>query len=361
MRVGILTFHRTTNYGAILQTYALQYVLNSMGISTEVIDYRCKAIEERYEKNKLIAFFSIRNLIKIILKNSYIRDNRMSFTDFLHEYIKVSDQTYFDLSTNSEINEYYDCFIVGSDQVWNGECTGWDTSFFLGFTEKNKRNAYAASFGFSRIPSEKYSWYKQNFPLFCNISVREKSGCEIIENLTHQNSVTVLDPTLLLHEEWNVLINEKIDDKEQYILVYLMKETNSLFKAAGRLSKISGYKIIYINDRLFGRFGVDNRYYVSPCDWVGLFRNASYVLTNSFHGTAFAINFNIPFWTELLPSPSKVNERLTNLLSICDLNNRILVPESVLDEKISFDRANLVINEMREYSVNYLKQIVISS
>ena len=117
-----LTFHRTTNYGALFQTFALQKALESIGIWSEVLDYRCPTIENRYKVQPLRHFFNIKNLLKCIIRNSYIRDNRNNFLNFTKEHIRLSETPYTP-NTIATCNLKYNKFIVGSDQVWNPECS----------------------------------------------------------------------------------------------------------------------------------------------------------------------------------------------------------------------------------------------
>jgi hypothetical protein len=247
---------------------------------------------------------------------------------------------------------------VGSDQVWNGECMGRDNTYLLSFADADKRNSYAASFGVTDIDEQHIDWYKRDLMQFSHVSVREASGNELFKKITGKECTTVLDPTLLIREEWFELSKKvKNQSDKPYILVYVLKETSSIFNYARKLSKKTGYKIIYINDRLFGKKGVDSRYFVSPEEWLNLFCNASFLITNSFHGTAFALNLNIPFWVELLPAPSKVNSRITDLLSMCKMENRVISENSDLEEKIDFKNVNEVLDTKRLISKKFICSI----
>lgn len=358
MKSGTLTFHRTTNYGAVFQTYALQQCLIKMGIENEVVDYRSPILEERYRKKSPLFYLRPKQLAKVVLQNAYIRDNRKSFMEFSQKNIIISADEY-DPDNIIIANEKYDCFIVGSDQVWNGECMGWDPVFLLSFAETGKKNSYAASFGMTALDPDKEQWYKELFQDYSHVSVRENSGRELFERLSGKTAYTVLDPTLLLDKrDWSLLASSVPSQmKQPYIVLYLLKETKSIISMARSVSKRYKMPVVYINDRLIKKKGVINRFYTTPYEWLNLFYNAAFVLTNSFHGTAFSINFNIPFAVQLLPPPSKVNSRITDLLEMCHCTHRIIDNEKEISLQMDFEIVNNVIKEQRVLSESFISSI----
>ena len=194
---------------------------------------------------------------------------------------------------------------------------------------------------------------------FNEISVREKQGNEIIETLLEIDVPVVLDPTMLLSvEDWINYMDDSVQ-KNDYILVYLMAETNSIFSFAQELSKSTDAEIIYINDRFYRKKGMKNISRISPNQWLSLFHNAKYVVTNSFHGLAFSINFNKNFFVELLPEPAKVNSRLKDTLDMFELNNRLIndgYNENIFDD-INYSSININLNIERERSLKYLENL----
>lgn len=353
-----LTFHRTTNYGALFQTFALQKALESIGIKSEVLDYRCPTIEKRYKVQPLGYFFNAKNIIKCIVRNSYIRDNRKNFLDFTKQYIRVSETIYTPETINS-CNSKYTKFIVGSDQVWNPECMGGDSNYFLAFADSDKKNSYAASFGWSEFSDDQMRLFGKYLNDFKNISIRELSGSEIVRKCINCCPTLVLDPTLLLHQDWcNLATQIPRQISEKYVVVYLMKETKSIFKRAIHYAKAHDMKVIYINDRLMPKTGVINKFYTTPIEWLNLFYHSSGVFTNSFHGTAFATNFNKPLYVELLPEPSKSNSRLIDFLSLVHMEGCIVKSNNYsVEQNIDYDKVNNIINNSRYNSVAYLKNI----
>ena len=355
MKIGTLTFHRTTNYGAAFQTFALQRVLVDLGVDTEVIDYRAKAIEDRYKKRRFL-YLNPKNILKILIKNSVSRDNLRNFFDFSEKFIRISKNSYG--SENfSEINKEYDAVIVGSDQVWNGNCMNWDKNFFLTCLPNCKRYAYAASFGVGKVSSKEEQWYRIQLEGFSKVSVRERTGQNLYHEITGKDCEVVLDPTLLLRYEWYELA-EQTCTYSNYILVYLLAETPSIFRFSKELAKKTGKKIIYINDRIKPQPGITNLFHVSPGLWLRLFLNASYVVTNSFHGTAFSINFNIPFWVELLPEPSKVNSRIIDLLKTTNLDQRIITDETDPLAEVDFSHSNEILKIEKDKSLSFLSGVI---
>lgn len=357
MKVATLTFHRTTNYGALFQTFALQKVLERLGYETEVLDYRSNIIETRYRKPSITYYINPKNIVKILFRNSFIRDNRKTFTNFSRK-INVSSVVY-DTNNIRSANALYDRFVVGSDQVWNWECMGSDPNYLLGFADSTKKTSYAASFGVAKIPDIMLGWYKSLLMDFKIASVREQSGKVLFEELTQKEATVVLDPTLIINEDWvRIALSMKRIVVEKYVLVYLMKETKSIFSYAKEYAHSHGCRIVYINDRLFGHRGIKSLYYTSPEQWLNLFYHAECIFTNSFHGTCFSINLNKLFWVEMLPSPSKVNSRLRDILKMFELEGRILENKlSADDSRIDYNRVNAILDKQREVSMNFLKMI----
>lgn len=356
MKIATITFHRALNYGAVLQTYALQKTLENMGHEVEVLDYRSDFIEKHYKRKTLKEILSIRQIAIIILLNGYSINDRSDFINFSRNNIKISDKKLTKDNIHL-VNKEYDLFIVGSDQVWNYNTAGFDTTYFLDFvSNNNKKNSYAASLGIEHIPQEYRAKYKDLLINYNNISVREDQGRKELSQLLNRNDIeTVLDPTLLLDKtQWEKLEKE-IEVPEKYVLVYLLAENRKIFNFAKKLAKENKCKIIYINDRLFKKAGMINQRHVSPEEWLYLFRNANYIVTNSFHGTAFSILLNKIFWTNYLPGSSNVNSRILNLLSKLKLEDRIIDDGASIDDTIiDYSIVNSLLNIEREKSLKYI-------
>jgi hypothetical protein len=362
MRYGILTFHRALNFGALLQTYGLQKAIEKFGEESEVIDYRCRYLENHYDQFLYLKKLQFRVLLYHLLKNQISIPNKKAFRIFTEKYIISSREIYEQPNELQNIDYNYKSLIVGSDQIWNYNQTNFDKSYFLDFViDRRKKNAYAASFGFEFLPLNYESEYKKLLNSFNNLSVRESHGAEIIKKLLGVEVPVVLDPTMLLtKDEWSSISVESTN-KENYILIYLLAESESIFQAAQNLSRKTGYKVVYINDKIIKRKKLKNIISIGPCEWLGLIKNAKYLFTNSFHGVAFAINFGIDFFVELLPPPSKVNSRLLNILNLFDLNNR-LIKQSDVNNLILSDIDHTKVDRLLEWerlnSLHYLENVI---
>lgn len=360
MKIATITFHRALNYGAVLQTYALQEILQNMGNEVEVIDYRSEFIEKHYKRKQFREILSIRQIAIIILLNGYSISCREDFEGFVKNCIKTSGKKW-EKENISLANKEYDMFVTGSDQVWNYNTAGFDTTYFLDFVfDEKKKNSYAASIGVEHIPEEYKEKYKKLLCDYNHISVREEQAREELTKLLDRNDIkTVLDPTLLLkYDKWKKL-EKKIDVPEKYVLVYLLAENRRIFNFAKKLAKKNNCKIIYINDRLFKKMGVENKRHVTPEQWLYLFRNASYVVTNSFHGTAFSIIFKKTFWTNYLPGSSNVNSRITSLLSKLNLKDRIIDDGAgINDTEIEYTKVEALLDKEIKNSLQYIENMI---
>lgn len=194
---------------------------------------------------------------------------------------------------------------------------------------------------------------------FKAISVREKQGQAIIKSLCNKEVPVVLDPTFLLtKEEWKKL-NTCDTKNKKYILVYCLRRSDLLNKMAEKLKIKTGFEIIVLNPRIRNIYDKFSAYNVGPEDFIRLFMNAEYILTNSFHGTAFSINFNKKFLVDLdINSAVSTNSRLLNILSLFGLEDRIV--ENIDIEKmyrdIDYRKVNKILDEERIKSINYLKK-----
>lgn len=368
MKVGTITYHRAVNYGAVLQTYALQKVLDKLDIENEVIDYRADYIEWIYKPFCMRDRKNIWDFLKIIKGAPIKSKKRKQFLDFIKNNIRVSDKAYTN-TTLSESNDIYDLFISGSDQVFNLDCSNYDTNYLLDFVkDKSKKTSYAGSFGFDEIPEEDIKEYQRLLSDFRSISVREAQGVKIVEQAIDRDATEVLDPTLLLSkEEWKNVIGN-FDRKEKgYILIYALKPSETLMKLANKLQELTGLEMLFVKDSLTKEgqnvLNKSVKYLknANPFEFVNLVANAEYVITNSFHGTAFSINFNKKFFTELLAPETKVNSRLENILDMFDLRSRqILNLDSLTLDEIDYGRVNKILDERKNKSIEFLVKNILA-
>ena len=360
MKIGVLTFQTTNNFGAILQSYALQKVLQELGQNPEIINYQCEYISKPYRLINLKKKGIMGYLFSLIGYICYLP--RTKACDDFRKHMKYSSKV--NTKNIYKIVDDYDCYIVGSDQVWNYRLTNGDTRYLLDFVkDSSKKFSYAASLGVKEVDLEYRETYIKLLSRFRLISVREKQGAEVIERLTDQPVSVVLDPTLLLSaNEW-LQVAKCPQIKEKYILVYQLGISKRMVNFVKDISKRTGLRILYIPFPLGGYVGCRCRWKIGPAEWLGLFANASYIVTDSFHGTAFSILFNKPFYTEASGQHQSVGSRLHNLLEMFGLEDCLFSDKSQFEiaPEVDYEYVNEKLDSERNKSKDFLKSILDSS
>lgn len=355
-KIGILTFHRALNYGAIFQTYGLYKTIKKRGGDVSVIDYRAEFNENRFRRKTVSELRNLRVLYSVLFKNSYKLYDRKVFEEF-YSRMKYSPLC-MKQDELKEICKEYNKIISGSDQVWNLACTEGDDSYFLPFiSNKYKKIAYAASIGYSAIPEQYKMNYKTWMSQFLSISVREKSAVKSIEEIIKTKVEYVVDPTFLLSkEEWTKLAIYNRIPEEKYIFMYLMSEDKEIIRFAKKYAMKRNMKIVYITERLFDLKGVLNFRNVTPEQWIGLIDKASVVITNSYHGTVFSINFQKQFFSNLIPR-SIANERISSVLHEYNLENRLI--SNWNGKECDYTKIKSKLLDNKNKSINYIDKYVI--
>lgn len=346
MKIGIITFQRAYSYGAKLQAYALSTYLCMLGHQAEIIDY------SNIGENKApgIKFNSLKSFIKsfICYLNSFRKERlrRKNLNDF---FFKKTPHTllHYNSETIKNIENDFDIFIAGSDQIWCPRYNLGDMNFLLSFVKDSKKKfSYAASFGFSSIDSKYEKTYKQCLNSFNKILVRETEGVNIVKQLTQRNADVVLDPTFLLNmEQWKSIAHYPFKKKTKYILCFKILSVSQAYqKLINHLAMLTGYKIIVI-DTSYRYKPIKGKLYstAGPEEFLGLIKEAQIVVTNSFHATVFSILFNKDFYTVL--NENGLNSRMTDLANKLGLSHRMFDNKSELPTL-----ANLNINYQE---VNY--------
>lgn len=320
-KVGIITFHNALSYGAALQSCATQQFLNKLGIDNEIIDYQCDYINKRYKKIVTIDKRNIpKSFIGSVLKAKNKKKNLRLSEEFRKKHMKLS--TACTKTTIKNITDDYSFFVTGSDQVFSPTCAGFDTTYLLDFAKPEQKYSYSASFGTAVLPEEKKSAYKALLDDFGKISVREKSGAEIVKDTTGKSAEVNVDPTLLLKsEEWDKFSGNKELINTPYILVFSVQKPRRIVEYAIKLGKEKNIPVYYLNDMHFPKKdGLNYLSPVSPFGFVSLIKNAEYVVTNSFHATAFSIIYhkNLVVEYETLGRRNNRSEELLNMVGITD-------------------------------------------
>lgn len=363
-KIGLLTFHRPINYGAVLQAVALAKGLELCGVDCEIIDYINPAFEKAYPILHKENCSSLKNLIWEFMMVPKRIKQKKGFDAFLKRNTNLTKS--YSKAEMQKIEKEYDAFIVGSDQVWNLKCSGNDNTYFLDFVKEKPKYSYAASFGDSVVEEENKGMIRNFLSSFSCISVREESGLRILEELATCEFEQSLDPTLLLNKEkWcEIVENTKRLIPEKYVLIYFMVQSpdtvREVFTMANRIKEQYGYKIVVIGGSIRkNRNGVTYYNATSPEEFVTLFRDASYVLTSSFHGTAFSVNFKKDFYSYVKPD-LLVQGRIESLLVKLGLEDRIFSKATAINKlsSINYEYAEVKLEVEREKSYTYIEKVL---
>lgn len=315
LKIKTLTFHRALNYGATLQAYALSKYLRDEGYDCKVMNY--------LPKNFLLQTY---RPAKGVSKSLNKFKKLMRFRTFWKKHLPVTSKVYFnDKSLTNNDNTY--AYICGSDQVWNRSVTSNknDNGYFLNFeTKKARKIAYAASSGGASLLDDSVDVVSK-LKNFHSIGVREASLAEEISTLSEvDNATVVLDPSLLIKDYSEVECYDRVPDYD-FLLTYVVGsgETLTFFdESVDRIKKTIGLPVVHIgaNDIASSDYSILN---IGPQDWVAFFKRAKFIVTNSFHGTAFSINFNKQFYS-IAHRIDKLNQRQLTLLAGVGLEDRFL-------------------------------------
>lgn len=358
MKIGIITQPLINNYGGILQNYALQTILKRLDCLPTTLNSEHTPLE--LSRTHFVASYLKRLLKRMLGKKQMflnpLAEDRYVFTTcpsiktFIDKHISKVDIN-GDLIKFPELTRSYDGFVVGSDQIWRPLYSPNILNLFLDFAGDDKiKVAYAASFGtnvweYSLALTEKA---KRLVKRFNGISVREISGVNLCKVNFEVDAVHVLDPTMLLSKDDYINLCPQCNTKEKYMAVYLLDKNKSKIEYIERVAQKKNLSIRYIGERSF-----DDCQSIES--WLESISNAEVVITDSFHGSVFSIIFNRPFIT--FYNKERGNARLESLLSDFDLFSNLISPESMIEPNIEvdWDKVNHKINELREKSLNFLK------
>lgn len=321
-KIGIITFHRADNYGAVLQAYASQVYLEKMGCSVQIVDYRFPEMEQSYKLFRKKSEMSIVQYLKVIAHDLFRIKRRFAFEKFRYDNLKLS--TVYNSSSISNSNEEFSIFITGSDQVWNDTCSLKDPVYCLTFADESKKLlSFAASFGYADIEKDREIFYANALAKMTDISIREKSGIRLVEKLIGKTPEQIPDPTLMLDiDSWNKVAT--FPSEKGYILVYLLNAREEVLYFAKELSEKTNLKIVNITDDNRNIIGAKCVHNAGPAEFLGYFNNAKYVITNSFHGLMFSIIYRKSMYVDIPKGSRTTYERLTNILDELGIEDRYI-------------------------------------
>lgn len=363
-KVGILSMQRIKNYGSFLQAYALKKIIESLGHEVEFVDYHVEKaiIEEQNNKSKLQkGLDALKGKAKITHKLKYIL------------YKKNFDKHFEILNLTKEYNynPKLDTLVIGSDEVFNviqaNKNVGYSLELFGKNHNANKVITYAASFGNTTLKKiEKYKKVEEISKLLSeidSISVRDKNSYEIIDRLTKRKKITYnLDPVLVFDYMHKCNLIPEIKTKEKYMIIYAYngRITDEEAKHIKENAKEKGLKVYSIGG---SQPFADKFINCNPFEVLAYFKNAEYIVTDTFHGSIFSIINNKPFVTLVRKSKNDSygnEEKLTHLLNGLNLSERICYNyhdiDRILDTKIDYIKVNSIIENERKSTINYLKK-----
>lgn len=326
MKIAIITLHRVFNYGSILQAYATQKIFEKKGHTPIIIDY---ITEQRTIKRLLTAptfnnYKGLKLLCYKIMRAFSLLLKEISFGFFIKKHLNLSSK-YISANDLEHNPPDADIYVTGSDQTWNSKYNeGVDRGFYLDFIPPDKKRiAFVSSFGATKLNIEEIKTIKQYLSRYSAISVREDSAKEILESIGINNAVCLIDPTLQIDKkEWEELANKRLVKEPYLILMLLYSEDNGATEIAKRIATKKKLKLVKLSWDLIKKPPVDKLMtHRSPADFLSLFKYAEFVVTNSFHGTAFSINFEKQFVT--IPR-NEFNSRIESLLRLTRLTDRLV-------------------------------------
>ena len=363
MKVNIITRHSIINYGSLLQAFALQEVIKRMGHSCEIIDYiredeTYQNIEKSILKRKNKWNSNIfKNILYLLIRQPESIIAGRKFAKMRKKYLFLT-RNYSSVGQLLKNRPEADIYVTGSDQVWGPVVDGtYDDSYFLSFVN-GKKVSYAASFGRTEVKDELLNLCKGLLSSYEKITVREKSAVKILKDMGIESEL-VLDPVLLLSSFFWDKYTEPIIEKD-YILIYQLHNDKTLGEYAKKVAEAKGLSLIRVSAYYHQILREGKlKYCPSLGKFLGYIKNAKCLITDSFHGTAFAIIFNIPF-IEILPKNS-TGTRNMNILELTGLTDRILTNvdnTKLIDEKIDYTDVNRILLEYRKSSTKKLRNML---
>ena len=371
-RIGVITIYTEPNYGSVLQAYATQILLTHLGLDCKIIKYKYPNEwnhQQGYPRSSALRLF-IRSLG---LKNPHKKINRLK--DFIKKNFNLTQEfENLEALNNYDWNKNFDIVAVGSDQVWNYRYLYGESAFMLSFLPEGfKRISIASSFACKEIAPKYFDKYKKYLSKFLALSVRENYGEEILKKQLglEQDIKVVLDPTLLLSsQQWLEAIKEKPIKRIKsnkfillYGLYYAFEPRPYIFEVLKYFKKKLGCEVValegYTKPSQAGGLEMIDCTDASLYEFIYLFNHAEMVVTSSFHGTAFALNFSKPL-VAVTPD-NGIDDRLHSLLNQVGAENSAISKDSPLENInpcYETEKVEKSLKKLRNDAVAFLKNII---
>ena len=365
MKTSVITLHTVKNYGSVLQTYATQKEFERAGSFVEFVDYWRKDNLDDGLLRKVVTgspFWGRNPFLRAayaVIKFPSVRKQICVFDGFLKRYVHLSPRRYLSLEELKNDPPAADLYCTGSDQVWNSDWNaGIEKPYFLEYVpEGSKCIAYAASFGKEKLASKEKETIRPLLRKYTAMAMREQSGVRILDDMGFPGNIQIADPTLVLEaDEWKKLMSDR-KIRQRYLLVYQLNKNWEFDAYAKRLAKRMGLKLVRL---AYDYHHVLKKGHLVCCppveEWISLFYYADFILTDSFHGTAFSINFNRQF---AVVYPKKFSGRLSSVLKQTNLESRVVSnfnDISIVEQRIDYEPVNRFLSEERIRANRFLKE-----
>lgn len=358
IKIDVITLHAVQNYGSVLQALATQEILKQHGCDVTIIDY----IREDVRYKNLVKKWSGGNPIKALAIIPTILRWKKVFQSFSEQYLNLSENTYTSEDDFASYPLDADAYCTGSDQVWNSK---WNNGIlpclYLSFVPDDKyKFSFSASFGQSRLSSDEINKTKSYLEQYNRISVRESEAKVILDDQYNiQNSVHLVDPTLCVSGNFWRKYETPRKIKDDYILIYNLNRSKKFDRYAVELSKQTGLKLVRFCTR-YDQFYRPGKSILVPTvfDFISLIDNAKYVLTDSFHATAFSLNLH----TEpICVYPKEFGGRLESILQQTNQLQRHITNYSdfdIVNRPVDFDYVDEILERERNKANRFLTEVV---
>jgi len=358
-KIGILTFHRSLNVGAVLQAWALHIYLRSKGFDARIIDYGHIGCSPRLK----IKQFCLRSIVRLFyhfIMSFPMEDfRRAKYSKFINDHFFMTRNVCrTDLPFLS-----MDCYICGSDLIWHPDRNEEDMSYFLDFVSSEARKvAYAPSFGDGHFSAAQERMIKESINRFDLLSVRETFSCKVLRNFANIDAPIVCDPTILLSVSYYVNVERRVKKlPSQYILLYVICGHPFAEAFSEKLSDETGLKVIYyFSGEGMSRCSKHQKgrlMNVGPAEFLYLVHNSSAVVTNSYHGLVFSLLYHKTPYVML--NDSKLDVRMTDLTSYVGLSGNVVSASDTRrrDTNINWQNVDNRLRDLRQTGVSFLEQL----
>lgn len=372
MKALLLSPYKSHNYGTVLQAFALQNAILSMGVDCEYLNW---SLFNPTQKERLK--FVIRH--PLFLWNYYLTQKKIK-NDLRYDYLQNEpfksivrkNDLFCDANIRNTTHHYfydefkdvekeYDTIIVGSDQTWSPNILYKYTPYYLDYIkEKKKKNAYAPSIGSTTITDRFLSFLAKNLRSFNYLSCRDRANCTRLSEVLNRNVQNVLDPTLLLPQSiWAKYMEEVPNMPPKYILCYVLGEKKNIYNYAFELGSHYNIPVYYIQTRPIEVERIEPLKGIGCQEFLWLIANCQYLVTDSFHGTIFSINFNRNFVSfNKHEGEALDNGRITDIISTFHLESHFHTDEDYrLPEDVFYEKVNEILNEKRDQSISFLQKM----